>query len=230
MVTSSVFDTYIITRNVIVQCPPILRMEDRWFSKGLLFPFVSTFLKIDLRKQTNHSSTLLLTNRHPAALQGIDQSASWNWCKLSDLLGLFPVYETKFNTKKKGRSCQLIDDLYDKVVIYLGGGKDGRIVKYDPQFRITGEEATLPAHLGCVRVLAQGQLTSSRSKPSACVTVYNQINTAQLIWGLTGLDSARLDMHNQRRKKESMRWRVVPITVSPNEQEPVGIAPVLVPQ
>ena len=37
-----------------------------------------------------------------------------------------------------------------------GGGKDGKIVKYTPELRLTGEEANLPPHLGSVRVIAQG--------------------------------------------------------------------------
>ena len=37
-----------------------------------------------------------------------------------------------------------------------GGGKDGRIVKYNHEYRLTGEEAVIPGHLGSVRAISQG--------------------------------------------------------------------------
>ena len=40
--------------------------------------------------------------------------------------------------------------------IITGGGKDGRLVKYDSKFTPTGREAKLPEHLGCVRTISQG--------------------------------------------------------------------------
>lgn len=40
--------------------------------------------------------------------------------------------------------------------ILTGGGKDGRIVKYNHEYRLTGEEAVIPGHLGSVRAISQG--------------------------------------------------------------------------
>ena len=40
--------------------------------------------------------------------------------------------------------------------IVTGGGKDGRLVRYDSNFMATGREAQLPDHLGGIRTVSQG--------------------------------------------------------------------------
>jgi len=40
--------------------------------------------------------------------------------------------------------------------IITGGGKDGRVVKFDTMYRPTGQEAQLPEHLGSIRTVSQG--------------------------------------------------------------------------
>ena len=64
-------------------------------------------------------------------------------------------------------------------------------MRYDPEFRKTGEEANLPEHLGSVRVLAQGyqkcplsylvfsgkgflQVLSTGGKDRECLLVYTE--------------------------------------------------------
>ena len=42
-------------------------------------------------------------------------------------------------------------------VLLAGGGRDGRIVKYDAELKSpVGVEAVVPEHLGAVRVISQG--------------------------------------------------------------------------
>ena len=43
------------------------------------------------------------------------------------------------------------------IVLLPGGGRDGRIVKYDAELKSpVGVEAVVPEHLGAVRVISQG--------------------------------------------------------------------------
>ena len=74
--------------------------KDRGFSKVVLFYSVSTFLPTAV--ETNlPKPPLLLTNKHPATLQGIGQSARWN-CGLAGDISRLWFLRTNLDTNEEG--------------------------------------------------------------------------------------------------------------------------------
>ena len=97
----------------LAKVPIDKRLKTDELSRSPFFTWIRVCIHIDLWKQISHYVKLLLTNKHPATSQVIDELASWNWTKLSNFPTIFPVYGYYIQTWIQMRK----DDLAESSVL-----------------------------------------------------------------------------------------------------------------